>query len=63
MKEILSEYDLDMVEIIVKLVKNKYLSKLEQEGGRQKVVAALQRKGFSYYDIESALNRLDDYEF
>ncbi len=62
-KEILSEYDLDMVEIIVKLVKNKYLSKLEQEGGRQKVVAALQRKGFSYYDIESALNRLDDYEF
>lgn len=62
-KEILSQYDLDMVEVIAELIENKYLSKLQQEGGKQKVVAALQRKGFSYYDIESALNRLDDYEF
>lgn len=61
--DVLSGYDLDMVGVITELIQSKYLSKLEQEGGRQKVIASLQRKGFSYYDIESALNRLGDYEF
>lgn len=54
--------DIDPVVTITELVRNKYMSKLEQDNGIEKVVASLQRKGFRYYDIKSALNRIFDDE-
>lgn len=60
---VLEEYEFDNVDNIVKLIESKYLSKLEQENGKQKVVAALQRKGFSYSDIKSAFYRIEEDEY
>lgn len=57
--EVLNDFEFDNVDTIKDLIERKYLSKLEQENGRQKVVAALQRKGFSYSDIKSAFYRLE----
>ncbi len=54
---------MDNTDTIVELITKKYASKLEQENGREKVIAALQRKGFSYSDIKSAFYRLEEDEF
>lgn len=62
-RRVLENFDMDNIETIVHLIENKYSSKLEQENGRQKVIAALQRKGFSYSDIKSAFYRLEQDEF
>lgn len=59
---LLENYEIDNVETIVGLLNTKYSSKLEQEGGKQKVFAALQRKGFNYSDIKDAFYRLENYE-
>ncbi|MDD6727921.1 MAG: regulatory protein RecX [Eubacteriales bacterium] len=59
---ILSEYDVDSISVILELLRTKYRSKLLQENGLEKVIAALQRKGFYYSDIKSALYRLEDYD-
>lgn len=56
---VLEEYDFDNINSIIELIERKYASKLEQENGKQKVFAALQRKGFSYSDIKSAFYRLE----
>lgn len=58
--DVLDNYEVDNVETIVTLITNKYLSKLEQERGKEKVTASLQRKGFSYSDIKSAFYRLEN---
>lgn len=58
----LEEFEFDNVDTISQLIESKYMSKLQQENGMQKVIAALQRKGFYYADIKSALNRLELYE-
>ncbi len=42
-------------EKIKQLLNRKYSAKLDGENGAEKVVAALMRKGFSVYDIKSAL--------
>lgn len=47
--------DIDQVGPIVALVKKKYLSKLRECKGRQKVAAALQRRGYGYDEIREAL--------
>ena len=47
--------DIDQVGPIVALVKKKYLSKLRECQGRQKVAAALQRRGYGYDEIREAL--------
>ena len=60
---VLESFEVDNIDTIVQLIENKYLSKLEQENGREKVVAALMRKGFSYSDIKSAFYRLEQDEF
>ncbi|MCH5321688.1 MAG: regulatory protein RecX [Eubacterium sp.] len=60
---VLENFEVDNIDTIVQLIENKYLSKLEQENGREKVVAALMRKGFSYSDIKSAFYRLEQDEF
>lgn len=57
--EALAEFEFDSVDTIVQLIENKYSSRLQQENGREKVIAALQRKGFSYTDIKSAFYRLE----
>lgn len=59
---VLSGYDIDSVSTIIDLINNKYKTKLLQENGYQKVVAALQRKGFYYSDIKSAFYRIEDYD-
>lgn len=56
---VLEDFEIDNVDTLTELIESKYLSKLEQENGYQKVVSALQRKGFSYSDIKSALYRLN----
>ena len=58
--EIIEKYEYDPTDVIVDLINSKYLTKLEAENGRQKVVQALMRKGFSYSDINNALCRFDD---
>ncbi len=60
---VLEDYEFDNVDNIVRLLDAKYASKLEQENGKQKVIAALQRKGFSYSDIKSAFYRLENDEY
>ena len=46
----------DESEKVKNLIETKYASKLKDEGGVQKVFAALLRKGYSYSDVRSALN-------
>lgn len=60
---VISEIEIDSVGIIADLILSKYQSKLEQENGKGKVIASLQRKGFSYSDIKSAFYRLENDEF
>lgn len=60
--EKLSQYDIDNVSTIVELIKGKYATKLEKENGKEKVIAALQRKGFYYSDIKSAFYRIENYD-
>lgn len=56
---VLEDFEVDNAETIKELIERKYASKLEQENGKQKVISALQRKGFSYSDIKSAFYRLE----
>lgn len=56
---VLEDFYIDNVDTIAALIQSKYLSKLQQKNGTQKVIAALMRKGFSYSDIKSAFYRLE----
>lgn len=60
---VLENFNVDNTNTIIDLIEKKYLSKLEQENGKEKVIAALQRKGFSYSDIKSAFYRMEQDEF
>lgn len=60
---VLENFEVDNTDTIIELIEKKYLSKLEQENGKEKVIAALQRKGFSYSDIKSAFYRMEQDEF
>lgn len=62
-RRVIDDFEIDNTDTIVELIHKKYASKLEQENGKEKVIAALQRKGFSYSDIKSAFYRLEEYEF
>lgn len=55
----LEDFEIDPIDTIIDIINSKYSSKLEQENGKQKVIAALQRKGFYYSDIKSAFYRLE----
>ncbi len=57
--------EIDSVEIICDLLNTKYSLKIKAENGKEKVISALLRKGFSYSDIKSAFYRMetDSYEF
>ena len=58
-ESVLLSLDIDSKESIISLVERKYAKKLSDEKGRRQVVAALQRLGYSYSDIKSALNEFD----
>lgn len=64
--EVLRDVSFDNVQSIVDLINTKYKNKLRAENGREKVVGALMRKGFTYSDIKSAFNEIEleieDYE-
>lgn len=62
-RRVLDDIAVDNVCTIAELIEKKYSSKLETENGKEKVIAALQRKGFSYSDIKSAFYRLEENEF
>lgn len=53
--EVLAEYEDSTVERLTELVEKKYLRRLEDEDGIKKVKNALARQGYSYADINAAL--------
>lgn len=59
-EEILDEFEVDPVEQLVELIDKKYADKLDDEKGRRRTVAALQRLGYSWSDIKSALSEFED---
>ncbi|MBR7060364.1 MAG: regulatory protein RecX [Eubacterium sp.] len=60
---LLASADIDNVGTAFDIITSKYLNKLSAEGGRQKVISAMVRKGFSYSDVCAALERLDYEDF
>ncbi len=58
-ESVLLSLDIDTKESIINLVERKYLRKLSDEKGKRQVIAALQRLGYSYSDIKSALREID----
>lgn len=59
---VIAENDTDPVDSIINIINKKYIGKLSEDGGSQKVTAALLRKGFSYSDIKSAYYRIENEE-
>lgn len=59
---VLSHNETDPLDSIIYIVYKRYFKKLSEDGGREKVIAALMRKGFSYSDIKTALNRIENEE-
>ena len=59
-KEVTEELDTDETEQIVALIEKKYVRKLSEDKGYQKVFAALARKGFSFDSIKSALKKYNE---
>ena len=49
--------EIDQIAPIVALVNKKYLQKLREPRGREKVAAALQRRGYRYDEIREALSQ------
>lgn len=64
-ESVASELEIDPVEEICILIEKKYIKKLSDETGRRRTVAALQRAGYRWSDIKSALSRFvhDDYDY
>lgn len=56
--EALTEYEDTTVERLTELIEKKYLRRLEDEDGLKKVKNALARQGYSYSDINAALNEI-----
>ncbi len=52
--------DIDQIAPIVALVNKKYLQKLREPRGREKVAAALQRRGYRYDEIREALSQVTE---
>ena len=52
---VINELDVDPVDQIVELIDRKYASKLSDEKDRRRTVAALQRLGYSWSDISTAI--------
>ena len=61
--EILEEFEVDPVEQIVEIIEKKYADKLDDEKGRRRAYAALQRLGYSSSDIMAALAEFEQEEY
>ena len=59
-QSVLEEFDVDPVEQIAELIERKYAEKLGDEKSLRRTVAALQRLGYSWGDIKSALERFEE---
>ena len=60
--EVLEEFDVDEEEQIKEIIENKYARVLSDEKGRRRAFAALQRMGYSYSVIKSAMRAYTDTE-
>ena len=60
---LIEDAEIDNVPTICELILTKYTRKLEAEGGKDKVFAALARKGFRYSDIKEAFNMIENEEY
>ena len=54
-EEIADEFEIDPVEQLIEKKKKKYSDKLDDEKNRRRTIAALQRLGYNWGDIKSAL--------
>lgn len=61
--DVLEDAEIDSVSNAADIIMSKYLNKLKAQGGRDKVIAAMMRKGFSYSDIRDALYRIENDEY
>ena len=59
----LEDIEIDNTDAVVDLILTKYRNKLKADDGYNKVTASLMRKGFSYYDIKNAFNRIENGEY
>lgn len=59
----LDDAEIDNSSSCAELILTKYKNKLNVEGGKEKVIASLMRKGFSYYDIKSAFDMIENEEY
>ncbi len=50
----------DPVDAVVNVINKSYLRKLAEPDGREKVIAALVRRGFTYNDIKKAFYRIEN---
>ena len=57
---VIDNEEIDNASTVYDLILTKYSRKLNQEGGKDKVIAALMRKGFSYSDVKSAFNMIEN---
>lgn len=55
-EEIVEEFELDPVEMLVELIERKYADKLDDEKSLRRTVASLQRLGYSWGEIRAALD-------
>ena len=59
---VMEDTEFDNVSNIKELIITKYRNRLAAENGKEKVIAALMRKGFSYSDIRTAFYELEEQE-
>lgn len=59
----LEDFEIDNSSSAAELILRKYKNKLNIEGGKDKVIAALMRKGFSYSDIRTAFDMIENDEY
>lgn len=59
----LEDFEIDNSSSAAELIFRKYKNKLNIEGGKDKVIAALMRKGFSYSDIRTAFDMIENDEY
>jgi len=60
---VLSENEIDASDSIIRIINKSYISKLNTDSGKDKVIAALIRKGFKYSDIKAAFYRIENEEY
>lgn len=61
-ESLLENVEIDNVQNAYDIISSKYINKLNEEGGKQKIIAAMSRKGFSYSDIVLALEKFECYD-